>query len=186
MFECLHHHRKLTADLKAAQTRLQDLEAEAPALRAHLADLIADESATAKDIAAARAAVNKHPGTIAAAREEADILEQAVKRAHSAAVAAAGPEWAALVKEAAEGVGVPLAGVQDAAAPFLALAEDLVGRWKAYQAVLDSWSTAFPGVHRPAPLPKPVPSRALQELIGRIDGAAVTIKQIMLTLDRME
>ena len=186
MFECLHHHRKLTADLKAAQTRLQDLEAEAPALRARLVDLLSDETSTAKEITAARQAIPAHLAKVEAAREEILVLEDAVPKAHTAAVEAGRIQWTEAVPKAAERITPPLEGLQDAAAPFLELAEDLVSRWEAYVAVLDSWSTAFPGVHRPAPLPKPVPSRALQELIGRIDGAAVTIKQIMLTLARME
>ncbi|OQB36112.1 MAG: hypothetical protein BWY09_02038 [Candidatus Hydrogenedentes bacterium ADurb.Bin179] len=182
MFECLHHHRKLTADLKAAQTRLQDLEAEAPALRAHLADLIADESATAKDIAAARAAVNKHPSTIAAAREEADILEQAVKRAHSAAVAAAGPEWAALVKEAAEGVGVPLAGVQDAAGPVCDIADQLQERWQAYRRALQMWHQTFPG-RKPPPLGFPRPTIQMQNIIGSMTEAARLLRDVQRAVD---
>ena len=186
MFECLHHHRKLTADLKAAQTRLQDLEAEAPALRARLVDLLSDETSTAKEITAARQAIPAHLAKVEAAREEILVLEDAVKKAHAAAVEAGRIQWTEAVPKAAERITPPLEGLQDAAAPFLELAEDLVSRWEAYVAVLDSWSTAFPGVHRPAPLPKPHPTRALQELIGRIDGAAHSIKQIMLTLARME
>lgn len=182
MFQCLHHHRKLTADLKAAQTRLQELEAEAPALRAHLADLIADETATAKDITAARAALNKHPGTIAAAREEVDILTQAVKRAHSAAVAAAAHEWAALVKEAAEGVGVPLAGVQDAAGPVCAIADQLGERWQAYRAALQAWHHAFPG-HKPPPLGFPRPTIQMQNIIGSMAEAARLLRDVQKAID---
>ena len=185
LFECLNHHHKLRDELVTARTRLATLEAETPTLRARLSDLIADEGATSKEIAAARDALPKHAAMVEAAREEILVLEDAVTKAH-AAVEAGRIQWTEAVPKAADRIAPPLEGLQDAAAPFLELAEDLVGRWKAYQAVLDSWSTAFPGVHRPAPLPKPHPSRALQELIGRIDGAAHSIKQIMLTLDRME
>ena len=186
LFECLKHTNKLNDELAAARTRLAALEAETPTLRARLSDLIADEGATSKEIAAARDAIPKHAAAVEAAREEILVLEDAVKKAHAAAVEAGARQWIEAVPKAADRIAPPLEGLQDAAAPFLELAEDLVGRWKAYQAVLDSWSTAFPGVHRPAPLPKPHPSRALQELIGRIDAAAHSIKQIMLTLDRME
>lgn len=186
LFECLKHTNRLTDELNAARTRLAALEAETPVLRARLSDLIADEGATSKEIAAARDAIPKHAAAVEAAREEILVLEDSVKKAHTAAVEAGRIQWTEAVPKAAERIAAPLEGLQDAAAPFLALAEDLTGRWKAYRDVLDSWHTAFPGVHRPAPLPKPHPSRALQELIGRIDAAAHAIKQIMLTLERME
>lgn len=186
LFECLKHTNKLNDELNAARVGLATLEAQTPVLRARLSDLIADEGSTSKEIAAARDAIPKHAAAVEAAREEILVLEDAVTKAHAAAVEAGRIQWTEAVPKAAERITPPLEGLQDAAAPFLELAEDLVGRWKAYQAVCDSWSTAFPGVHRPAPLPKPHPSRALQELIGRIDGAAHSIKQIMLTLDRME
>lgn len=182
MFDSLKHHDKVAADLKAAQTRLQELEAEAPVLRAHLADLIADETATSKDIAAARAAVNKHPGTIAAAREEADILTQAVTRAHSAAVAAAAHEWAALVKEAAEGVGVPLAGVQDAAGPVCDIADQLQERWQAYRRALQTWHQTFPS-HKPPPLGFPRPTIQMQNIIGSMTEAARLLRDVQKAVD---
>lgn len=185
LFECLKHTNKLNDELAAARAGLATLEAQTPVLRARLVDLLSDETSTAKEITAARQAIPAHLAKVEAAREEILVLEDAVKKAHAAAVEAGARQWIEAVPKAAERITPPLEGLQDAAAPFLELAEDLVGRWKAYQAVLDSWSTAFPGVHRPAPLPKPHPSRALQELIGRIDAAAHSIKQIMLTLDRM-
>ncbi|NLV45324.1 MAG: hypothetical protein GXY07_12600 [Candidatus Hydrogenedentes bacterium] len=186
LFECLNHHHKLRDELVTARTRLATLEAETPTLRARLSDLIADEGATSKEIAAARDALPKHAAMVEAAREEILVLEDAVTKAHAAAVEAGRIQWTEAVPKVAADIAPPLEGLQEAAAPFLALAEDLVGRWQAYQDVLDSWSTAFPGVHRPAPLPKPHPSRALQELIGRIDAAAHSIEQIMVTIDRME
>lgn len=186
LYECLKHRDRLTQELNAAEGRIRQLEAEKIRAVAHLSDLKADESSSRKSIDEARDEIPKLADKIRAAAAERDMLQDAVGKAYARAVDTARMQWADEVSKRAAVVADPLSGLQDACKPFLAMADDLAGRWAAYMDVKESWSKTFPR-ERPAPKhPDPRPTLALRGVINRVTDAAVVLRQLIATVETLE
>jgi len=186
LYECLKHRDRLTQELNAAEGRILQLEGERTRAVAHLSDLKADESASTKSIDAARDEIPKLADKIRAAVAERDMLHDAVGKAYARAVDTGRVQWANEVSKRAAVVADPLSGLQDACKPFLAMADDLAGRWAAYMDAKESWSKTFPR-ERPVPKhPDPRPTLALRGVINRVTDAAVVLRQIIATVETLE